>query len=365
MKRKPYFSAYLLGLGMSLAVLAQAQNVCILPDAGAMFRKQTHKTAPVVKTRYSFGVGATSGREYLVQQDLYDAKGKFKSGGTFSEDGNKATDLRYTYDASGVLQKKEVRFIGKNLKEVYLYTPAGLVERKEVRTKGDTLLTHTVYSYDEKGNPTQEEDFRGDKSLAKRIFEDKFNARGQVLETCHYALDSNGVRVAGSFPLTVNEYDDQGQILQTTVYNNRERRKMLRWVYYKYQLDNDYKIIKRMGYNEEQQEIERVELAYTDSSIQSVTFGLCSGCPSKAVEKKSEEEFVYNAFGELVREYHKDGEGKLVLTRSRRYDEFGNLTEDHTVRVAEPEKLIKNRTIFEYFGSESAATTHAAPKPKK
>ena len=58
-----------------------------------MFSKQQHKPSPIVKTTYNFDVGATSGREFLIQQDLFDAKGNFKSSGMFSEDGNKKADV--------------------------------------------------------------------------------------------------------------------------------------------------------------------------------------------------------------------------------------------------------------------------------
>jgi hypothetical protein len=66
--------------------------------------------------------------------------------------------------------------------------------------------------------------------------------------------------------------------------NNKEKRKMLSWVYFKYQLDNDYKVIKQTGFNEEQQEIYRNELSYTDSSITSNEFKMCS-CPEKTINK--------------------------------------------------------------------------------
>lgn len=346
------------------STFSSAQDACILKDAGKQFRKQERKPSPVMKTRYQFGVGQTSGREYLMQQDLFDNKGNPKSSGQFSEDGNKSADIRYTLDASGKLQKRETKFIGKNLKEVMLYGAESRPEKKEIRTKGDTLLTYTVYAYDDQGYPLSEEDFRGEKSIAKRLFEDKRSARGDLIETCHYAVDSTGARMPGQFPLTVNEYDDEGTILQTTVYNNKERRKMLSWVYYKYQLDNDYRIIRRHGYNEDQVETERVELVYTDSSITSTYFKICA-CPSKTMENKGSAERVYNNFGEIVREVRKDASGQQTEVTTWRYDDFGRTTEVHTVRASEPDKLIKSRTIIEYYTDVSANTPVGKASAKK
>lgn len=337
-----------------------AQDLSVLPDPGKTFRKQTRKQAPPVKTKYHFGVGAASGREYLMQQDLLDPKGKFKSSGVFSEDGNKSADIRYTYDAAGLLSRKETRFIGKNLKAVLIYNAAGKPDKLENRTKGDTLIGYTQYFYDAKGFPSEEHDFRGEKLIRKRIFEDVRSEKGLILQTCHYQLDSTGARVQGSFPLTVNEYDDAGVILQSTVYNNKEKRKMLSWVYYKYQLDNDYKIIRRSGYNEEQFEISRIELAYTDSSILTTAFKSC-GCAAKTSEMLGAVEMVFNEYGEVVREIHKDATGALAKTITRRFDEFGHQTEEQTVLNASPDKLIKTKSIIEFHLETSANNA----KPKK
>ena len=337
-----------------------AQDLSFLPDPGKNFRKQTRKQAPPIKTKYHFGVGAASGREYLVQQDLMDPKGKYKSSGVFSEDGNKSADIRYTYNETGTLSRKETRFIGKNLKETVLYNSAGKPEKLETRTKGDTLISFTQYLYDAKGFPSEEHDYRGEKLTRKRIFEDIRSDKNQLLQTCHYELDSTGARIPGNFPLTVNEYDDSGIILQSTVYNNKEKRKMLSWVYYKNQLDNDYNIIRRSGFNEEQLEINRIELSYTDSSIRTTSYKFC-GCAAKTSELLGSVESVFNEFGEVVREVRKDASGALDKTITRRYDEFGNLTEEQTVLAKTPEKLIKTKSIIEFHLETSANNA----KPKK
>jgi hypothetical protein len=356
---KQCFTLLALGLILFADVSLSAQGSCILVNPGKVFSKQQHKASPIVKTVYNFDVGATSGREFLIQQDLFDAKGNYKSSGMFSEDGNKKADIKYSYDAASLLTKKEVRYIGKNEKEVYVYAPPGRLHRKELRTKGDTLISYTEFSYDDKGFPTQEIDYRGDKAIQKRIFEDQRNDKGLLTQTCHYVLDSIGNKVPGSYPLTVNEYDDQGMILQTTVYNNREKRKMLNWVYYKYQLDNDYRIIKRTGYNEEQLEVSRTELSYTDSSVISVDYKSC-GCATKTSEKLGSNEMVFDAFGNVMRERYFNAAGSQDKLISRKYDDFGHQTEEQVFLSSEPNKLIKTRKIYEYH-----LETTASAKPKK
>lgn len=351
----------LLALGLILFTDSEffAQNSCILVNAGKMFEKQQPKSSPVVKTIYNFDVGATSEREYLIQQDLFDAKGNFKSSGFFSEDGNKKADAKYSYDAANLLLKKEIRFLSKNEKEVYVYAPPGRLHRKELRTKGDTLISFTEYNYDDKGYPTQEVDYRGDKVIQKRIFEDHRNEKGLLTQTCHYVLDSVGNKVPGSYPLTVNEYDDEGMMLQKTVYNNKEKRKMLSWVYYKYQLDNDRRIIKRFGYNEEQLEISRNELSYTDSSVISVDYKSC-GCSAKTTEKIASNELVFDRYGNIVRELYFNAAGSQEKLISRKFDDYGHQTEEQIFLSSEPNKLIKNRRIYEYH-----LETTVAAKPKK
>lgn len=356
---KQCFTLLILGLISIVDSTLFAQNSCILVNPGKMFSKQQHKPSPIVKTTYNFDVGATSGREFLIQQDLFDAKGNFKSSGMFSEDGNKKADVKYTYDAANLLTKKEVRLIGKNEKEVYVYSPPGRLHRKELRTKGDTLISYTEYSYDDKGYPTQEVDYRGEKAIQKRIFEDQRNEKGLLTQTCHYVLDSVGNRIPGAYPLTANEYDDEGMILQTTVYNNKEKRKMLSWVYYKYQLDNDRRIIKRFGYNEEQLEVSRNELSYTDSSVISVDYKSC-GCAAKTSEKIASNELVFDAYGNIARERYFNAAGTQEKLISRKFDDFGHQTEEQVFLSAEPNKLIKTRRIYEYH-----LETTVAAKPKK
>jgi hypothetical protein len=357
--KKNTFYATLMLLGFSLSSLS-AQERCILKNPGEQFKKLTVKSSPAIKSVYSFGVGETSGREYLMQQDLLDAKGNFKSSGIFAEDGNKAADVRYTYDpASSTIQKKEVRFLGKNLKEVWWYASNERPSKKELRTKGDTLLSYTEFLYDDKGFPTEEVDFRGTTKTQRRIYEDIRDHSGSLTQTCHFILDSLGNKVPGSYPLTVSEYDDKGMILQQTVYNNKEKRKMLSWVYYKYQLDNDYKIIKRSGFNEEQMEISREEITYTDSSIVTASFKSC-GCAAKTSELLGSVELVFDNYGNTIRErYFLNGMLDKVI--SRKFDEFGHQTEEITTLPKDPNKLIKSRKIFEYVTETTAATA----KPKK
>jgi len=238
------FSCLLLASGI------KSQDLLLVDNPGKLFKKQDYKACPPIKTRYQFETGTTTGREFLYKQDLMDPKAKYKSSGIFSEDGNKVADAKYTYDANGKLTAQEVRFIGQNLKEISNYNSFGRPDKIEQKTKGDTLLSAIVYVYSQGGVPLEEHYFKGDKLTKKHIFEDVYSEKSKLLSTCHYELDSTGTRKPGSYPLTVNEYDDQGLILQTTVYNNKEKRKMLSWVYYKYQLDNDYRIITKEGFNE-------------------------------------------------------------------------------------------------------------------
>lgn len=344
--------------GLTEAVFGQ--DVFIPETAVAAFKKKAHSVPPPYKSRYIFDVGPTTGREYLKQQDLFDTKGKLKSSGVFGEDGNKSGDLKYTYDPAGKLISQELKFIGKNEKEVTTFNASGQPEKVEHRTKGDTLIGYTLFVYNETGRIKEEHHYRGDRLTGKNIFEDSFSPKGQLLTTCHYELDSLGGKVSGSFPMTVNEYDDQGMILQRTVYNNKEKRKMLKWVYYKYQLDNDYRIIKQAGFNEEQQEICRAELTYTDSSITSTSFKVCV-CPAKTLEKTGAVTVVYNSFGEKIREIQLGSDNAVVQTISWKYDDFGNMVEKQVVKAADPAKLVKSKTIFEYH-SEQASTAKPAKK---
>jgi hypothetical protein len=122
---------------------------------------------------------------------------------------------------------------------------------------------------------------------------------------------------------------------------------MLSWVYFKYQLDNDYKVIKQTGFNEEQQETYRNELSYTDSSITSNEFKMCS-CPEKTINKTGSKLLVFNKFGEKTSEKTFNASGEIQETATWKYDDFGNLIEQQVVKANDPNKLIKSKSIFEY-----------------
>ena len=321
----------------------------ILENPGKNFKKQERRAAPVLKTRYSFDVSPSTGREYLKQQDLLDAKGKFKSSGVFADNGNKAGDIKYTYDATGKLQKQELKFIGKNEKEVTTFLPDQKIAKIETLTKGDTLLKQKLFVYNDKGYLKEEQNLVAGKIVNKKMYDDVWNEKGKLLQTCHYELDSAGNRVGSQAQLIVYEYDDQGMILQETVYNNKEKRKMLSWVYYKYQLDNDYRIIKQSGYDEEQKEIYRNELIYTDSSITSIVSKVCASCPAKTLEKINGTQLVFNAYGEKIRESELNAAATIVQSITYKYDDFGNKIETLIVKTAEPEKFIKSKTILEFY----------------
>jgi hypothetical protein len=107
-------------------------------------------------------------------------------------------------------------------------------------------------------------------------------------------------------------------------------------------------------------EINRIELTYTDSSILSTSFKSC-GCAAKTSEVLGSVETVFNEYGEVVREVRKDASGSLDKTITRRYDEFGNLTEEQTILAKTPEKLIKTKSIIEFHLETSANNA----KPKK
>ena len=333
-----------------------AQGLLVIDKPGKYFKKQEFLVCPHLKTKYQFETGATTGREFLYKQDLIDPKGKYKSSGIFSEDGNKAADVKYVYDAGGKLVSQETRFIGQNLKEVTSYASSGKPEKVERKTKGDTILSSINYIYSEAGMPAEEHYFIGGKLSKKLIFEDTYSAVGKPLSTCHYELDSAGIRKPGSYPLTVNEYDDQGLILQTTVYNNKEKRKMLSWIYYKYQLDNDYKIIKQSGFNEEQQEIYRNELVYSDSSITSLVSKVCS-CPSKTLEMTNGLRVVYNSYGEKAREEQLKADGSVSLITTWKYDDFGTMIEQKIIDPSNPSKLNKSKIILEFYSDQASVKT--------
>jgi hypothetical protein len=344
---------FLLMLLLTMGFYSVQAQQFILENPGKMFKKQERKVAPVLKTRYSFDVSPATGREYLKQQDLFDVKGKFKSSGVFADNGNKSGDIKYTYDATGKLLKQELKFIGKNEKEVTTFLADQKVDKIETFTKGDTLLKHTLFVYNEKGKLTEEQFFVSGKISRKKIYDDVWNDKDKLVQTCHYELDSLGNRIGPQAQLKVYEYDNQGMILQETVYNNKERRKMLSWIYYKYQLDNDYRIIKQSGFDEEQKEICRNELSYTDSSITSMYSKVCTSCPNKTMEKVGGIQLVFNSYGEKIRESELNAEGAITQTTTMKYDEFGNKTETLIIKTSEPDKLIKTKTILEFHNEQA------------
>ena len=149
-----------------------SQDIFIPEPAIAAFKKKAHTAAPPYKTRYIFDVASTTGREYLKQQDLFDTKGKIKSTGLFGEDGNKSGDLKYAYDGAGKLISQELKHLAKNEREVTTINASGKPAKVERRTKGDTLIDATVFIYDEGGNLKEQQLYRGDKLIGKKVFED-------------------------------------------------------------------------------------------------------------------------------------------------------------------------------------------------
>jgi len=328
-----------------------AQNVYITKDPGAIFRKSQRRTAPIIKTQYSFDTGIISGREYLMRQDLFDAKGKRKSTGLFSEDGNKAADIRYTYNALGKLEKSEKKIIGQNVKELAEYDENERVIKMERKTRGDTLLDYTVFDYNG-AFLKEEKTIKADKEIHKIVYDNTYNDFNQLLTGITIEYDSTGNPVTYKNDFTVNEYDDKGLILQTTVYNNKEKRKMLSWIYYKYQLDNDYRIIKQSGFDEEQNEVFRNELSYTDSTIKSTIVKVCS-CPEKKLDFMRASIAYFNSFGEMTKEELLNATNEVIETDSYLYNDYGFKIEHRKILSAEPEKLIKSKTILEYHPDQA------------
>ncbi|MCB0820598.1 MAG: hypothetical protein KDC13_08240 [Bacteroidetes bacterium] len=338
----------------------QEEKRFVLENPGKLFQKQQHREAPKLKTRYQFGVGDSSGREYLISQDMYDLDGKIKSTGTFSEDGNKSGDIRYTYDESGKLASHILKHLRADHKEVSYYNSDGQIERTEHFTKADSALYQVKFVYDEKGHLLEEQMFANGELKEKQVYDDTWNSAGRRNQKCHYKMDAAGKRIPQNAEMVMTEYDPDGLILQETRYNNKEKRKMLSWIYYKYQLDNDYKVIKQSGFDEEQKEVYKNELAYTDSSIISTEYKLCD-CPAASMDHIGHRELVFNAYGEKIRERIFDQSNTLVSTRNWAYDDFGNQIEFQEVLTAQPEKLIKTKQIFE-FRTEQAQTARKSTK---
>jgi len=347
-----YMKISLLSFFLSVfALQLTAQNVYVSNDPGAIFRKQQRRAAPVVKTYYFFDTGIISGREYLKRQDLFDAKGNYKSSGLFSEDGNKAADIRYTYSPAGKLERSEKKIIGQNVKEISYYNENERIVKTERKTRGDTLIDFTTFEYNG-AFLKEQKTIRGDKEIHKIVHDNTYNSFNQLLTGITIEYDSTGNPVSHKNNFTVNEYDDKGLILQTTVYNNKEKRKMLSWIYYKYQLDNDYKIIKQTGFDEEQNEVFRNELTYKDSTIQSTIVKQCN-CPAKTLDFVRSSIAYFNAYGEMTKEEILDASGKIIETDSHLYNDYGFKVEYRKIIANEPEKLIKSKTILEYYADQA------------
>jgi len=325
----------------------------ILDNAGKYFKKEERKNMPKLKSRYYFEISENTGREYLKQQDIVDAQGQVKSSGIFADDGNKITDVRYKYDANGKLERKEEKMLGGGDKIITLYNSQGYVAKQErYNSAGDSLKEHTLFTYNESGVLTEEQYFKGGEPHGKKVFENTFNKFGKPLQMLEYHVDNSGNRVPHNAPMTINEYDDNGRILQTTVYSNKEKRKMLSWIYYKYQVDSDYKVIKRYGYDEEQKEISRVEIEYSENGINYEFYEICD-CPAKSLDLKLKNAQSYNSFGELVKEEIRNVSNKLIETITYTYDDFGNLTEKLITNAKDATKIKKERFIYE-FAAEQA-----------
>jgi antitoxin component YwqK of YwqJK toxin-antitoxin module len=332
----------------------QAQEAFMLENPGKLFKKQDYRPSPPIKTKYSFSVGSSSGREYLQQQDLHGPDGKIKSSGVFSEDGNKAGDVRYEYSADGMLKRSVYKHIGKDHQEITTYDATGKADKTEHLTKTDSMLFVVRYTYDENDHLLEEQKFKGETLISKQVYDDAYNAAGRRTQLCHYMIDSSGARKPQNAAMTMMEYDPDGLILQVTKYNNKEKRKMLSWVYYKYQLDNDYKVIKQTGFDEEQKEIYRNELSYTDSSIISDVYSMCD-CPAKTIDKKEQRILVFNLYGSKTRELIKDANNNLISTHTWKYDDFGNEVEHVEVLASSPDKLIKSKQILEFKAEQAQA----------
>jgi hypothetical protein len=360
MKKHSILLLFLFGFFFILQGFGQEEKRFVLENPGKLFKKLDRREAPKLKTKYIFGVGDSSGREFLMRQDMFDLEGKIKSSGLFSEDGNKSGDIRYNYNESGVLVSHICKHLKTNRKEVSYYNPSGLIERTEHFTQTDSALSTEKFVYDERGHLLEVQTFVADQLKEKMVYDDTWNQAGRRNQKCHYKMDTQGKRIPQNAEMAITEYDPEGLILQETVYNNKEKRKMLSWIYYKYQLDNDYKVIKQSGFDEEQKEIYRNELSYTDSSIISKESKLCN-CPEAKIELSGRRELVFNAYGEKIRERLFDKTEQLISTRSWLFDDFGNQVEYQEVLTAQPQKLIKSKQIFE-FRNEQAQT---ARKPVK
>ena len=96
MKNTLTFCIQVFILALFISISVSAQDRFVLENPGKLFKKQDHRQAPVLKTKYFFSVGELSGREFLKQQDLFDLKGGLKSSGLFSLSAFFCSDLQIT-----------------------------------------------------------------------------------------------------------------------------------------------------------------------------------------------------------------------------------------------------------------------------
>lgn len=311
------------------------------------FKTKSRLVAPAFKSKYNFDISAQTGREYLVSQDLFDTKGNIKSSGLFADNGNKIGDVRYVYDAAGLLLKKELKWFENGFKEITHFQQNKPI-KIEYKTKGDSLRYLDVLKYDEKGHLTETIRTLNDKVLHKWVKEMLYDAKGNMSQLYEYEVDSSGTMIPAMPKLAIMEYDDSNMILQSTIYNNKGKRKMLSWTYYKYQLDNDYRIIKQAGFNDEQIEIHSKEIVYTDSSA---TFKLRQAGSSKKLEFIASQRWIFNEYGEPTKKMQLDAVGNILKSELITYDQFGNAIES-AYQMGDSFKKV--RTIYEYYTDQAS-----------
>jgi hypothetical protein len=303
---------------------------------------------PVIKSRYNFDISPNTGREYLVSQDLFDSKGLIKSTGLFADNGNKSGEIKYFYDATGALQRKEHKTFDSGKKEITFYQQNKAV-KTEFRTKGDSLLYVDEMKYNEKGHLAQKTRLKGGATHHQWTFDYQYDSKGNIIQKYEFETDSSGQMMPAVPKLYIMEYDNSNMILQTTVYNNKEKRKMLSWVYYKYQLDNDYRIIRQTGFNDEQVEIHSKEITYNDTSVTYVLKQAPEG--SKKPEFVASERWVYNEFGEPIKKYTLSADGTIIKSELLLYDQYGNVIEN-LYQTGDNTKKV--RTIYEYYTDQAS-----------
>lgn len=351
---KRLYTLIIIGLTFTALTVVQAQQT-ILNDPGKHFKKADRKPMPKVKTKYFFEVSEKTGREYLKQQSIFDNKGQEKSSGIFADDGNKIIDIRFVYDVNGNVQQKTEKMLGGGNRVITTFNDKGFPDKKEVfNDKGDSLIEKILFQLKEDGNIAEEHHHDGAGNLLlKKVFENTYNKAGKPLQLLEYTVDKAGNRVPHNAPLTIHEYDEYNRIIQTTVYSNKEKRKMLSWVYYKYQVDNSYRVIKRYGYDEEQKEIARVEVEYGTNTVEYNFLELCADCAEKGLQSKAKLMDEFNEFGELKKSMIYDANSALIKTIEFTYDDYGNVTERLETDAKDPSKIKKDRYIYEFFTEQA------------